>query len=326
MIYAAAITGPTAGGKTALSLQVCRDFEAEIISCDSMQIYKGMDIGTAKATEQEQAVAPHHMIDVITPDLSFSAADYKKMAMPIAKDIYERGKLPLFVGGTGLYLDTIKRSFEGSAPQSSPEYRDNILKSIKCEEDKIALWQRLRSVDEQSAEQIHYNNVKRVIRAIEIYDTTGRPKSYFDQMASSPSEEISIAHVTLDFHNRGTLYARIDKRVDEMIEAGLFDEVMSLLSLGFLSADTTASGAIGYKEIISGLAEGLSTEAIADNIKQASRNYAKRQLTWFRHSKDAAVVFVDDEAGNIRPFDEIYSELKHTLTDFRTVKLNARST
>ena len=130
MIYAAAITGPTAGGKTALSLQLCREFEAEIISCDSMQIYKGMDIGTAKATKEEQAIAPHHMIDVIPPDLPFSAADYKKMAMPIAKDISKRGKLPLFVGGTGLYLDTVKRSFEGSAPQSCPEYRDDILKYV----------------------------------------------------------------------------------------------------------------------------------------------------------------------------------------------------
>ena len=320
MIYAAAITGPTAGGKTALSLQICKDFEAEIISCDSMQIYQGMDIGTAKATAAERAAAPHHMIDILSPDESFSAADYKQMALPIAADIEARGRLPLFVGGTGLYLDTVKRSFVGQAPESSPEYRECVLAGVKNEEDRIALWKRLEKIDPRSAEQIHYNNIKRVVRALEIYDTTGKTKSYFDEISSSPSDEISIVHITLDFHSRDLLYERIDRRVDEMMANGLFKEVEELIEHGYLKDDTTASGAIGYKEVIAGISAGMSRSEIGESIKKASRNYAKRQLTWFRHSDGAITVYLDDDAGVLRQFSEVYSEIVGILKNKTTLK------
>ena len=325
MIYALAITGPTAGGKTALSLELCKSFEAEIISCDSMQIYRGMDIGTAKATAEQRQAVPHHMIDVISPDESFSAADYKELAMPIAEDIAARGRLPVFVGGTGLYIDTLKRSFSGQAPESRAEYREEILAGIKTEEDRIALWERLRSVDEKSAEQIHYNNLKRVIRALEIYDATGKPKSYFDSIASAPSEEITIVHVTVDFHSRERLYERIDARVDEMVKDGLFAEVAALKSCGYLGADTTAGGAIGYKEIILGESEGLPTEAIIDNIKRASRNYAKRQLTWFRHTEGAITLYADSEEGELKSVGELYGELISIVKNHPELKLKTRA-
>jgi tRNA dimethylallyltransferase len=325
MIYALAITGPTAGGKTALSLELCKNFEAEIISCDSMQIYRGMDIGTAKATAEERRSVPHHMIDIISPDVSFSAADYKELAMPVAKDIAARGKLPVFVGGTGLYIDTVKRSFSGQAPESRAEYREELLKGVKTEEDRIALWERLRSVDEKSAEQIHYNNLKRVMRALEIYDATGKPKSYFDSIAGAPSEEITIVHVTIDFHQREKLYERIDARVDKMITDGLLAEVEALRNGGFLDGNTTAGGAIGYKEIITGAEEGPPIAEVIENIKRASRNYAKRQLTWFRHTEGAITLYADADDGTPRSTDELYGELVRILKNYPELELKARA-
>lgn len=308
MIRALAITGPTASGKTALSLGVAEALGCEIISLDSMQIYKYMDIGTAKATESERARVPHHMIDFLSPGEPFSAEAYKDMAMRVAEDITARGKIPLFVGGTGLYLSTLMRPDCEKAPESDPEYRRKIEEGLTDEDKKIALHDRLREVDPKSAESIHYNNFRRVIRALEIFDATGKTKTYFDELTKRENENLSLTHVTLDFCDRENLYKRVNLRVDEMMRDGLLEEVSSLLEKGYLGDETTASQAIGYKELIGVVKGEKSLDVATEEIKQFSRNYAKRQLTWFRHTNGATSLKVDTEDGKMREYKDILNE------------------
>ncbi len=245
MIFALAITGPTASGKTALSIGLAKRLNAEIISCDSMQIYRGMDIGTAKATAEERAEVQHHLIDFLPPTESYSVEEYRASAISVARELTERGKTPLFVGGTGLYIDSVGRCNAQDAPESDPEYREKILADIKTDEDIIALWERLREVDPESAEKIHKNNVRRVIRALEIYDKTGKPKSQLDRESVMGEREVFVGMLTLDFHNRELLYDRVDKRVDIMMEEGLLDEVKSLLNNSkFSSSNSTHCSSI----------------------------------------------------------------------------------
>ena len=307
MIFSLAITGPTASGKTALSLGLAKRLGAEIISCDSMQIYKGMDIGTAKATEAEREIVPHHLIDFLSPLESYSAENYRNDAIDAAKDIASRGKLPLFVGGTGLYIDSVKRGATLTSPESDPEYREGILSSLKNNQDIHALWERLRTVDPESAEKIHENNVKRVIRALEIYDKTGKTKSQLDRESRDLRGDVFVGMITIDFLDRENLYNRVDLRVDMMMEEGLLSEVESLYRAGLLSG-VTASQAIGYKELVEYI-EGRCTLAEAvDNLKLASRRYAKRQLTWFRHEKDARVIYADLPDGSMKKAEDMLSE------------------
>jgi tRNA dimethylallyltransferase len=308
MIFSLAITGPTASGKTALSISLAKAFGAEIVSCDSMQIYKEMDIGTAKATPAEQSEVPHHLLDVVSPSESFSVEEYRCTALRVAEEITARGKTPIFVGGTGLYVDSLTRGVSLDSPESDPEYRDRILASLKTEEDITALWERLLAVDPESAEKIHKNNVKRVIRALEIYEKTGKPKSLLDKETKTKPSEIFVGMITLDFHNRENLYLRVDKRVDVMIAEGLVGEARSLYESGFLKTDSTAAQAIGYKELLPYL-KGVSTLFEAtEKIKLSSRRYAKRQLTWFRHEADARRLFIDSEDGRMKDFSEIKNE------------------
>lgn len=309
MIFALAITGPTASGKTALSLWLAQRLGCEIISCDSMQIYRGMDIGTAKATADERAICPHHLIDFISPTESFSAEDYRAEATRVAKDIAARGMIPLFVGGTGLYIDTVMRAGELQSPPSSEELKKKLLESAVTDREKLALWERLRSVDPESAEKIHMNNVRRVARAIEIYELTGKTKTYFDELSRQASSEIKVGMITLDFHNRDNLYSRVDKRVDIMMDDGLVDEVRTLVDNGILLPDTTAAQAIGYKEIIEHLDGNLTLCEATELIKLSSRRYAKRQLTWFRHNEDAKRLYVDREDGEMKSKEELFDEL-----------------
>lgn len=308
MIRALAITGPTASGKTALSLGVAEALGCEIISLDSMQIYKYMDIGTAKATEAERARVPHHMIDFLSPGEPFSAEAYKDMAMRVAEQITARGKIPLFVGGTGLYLSTLMRPDCEKAPESDPEYRRKIEEGLTGENEKIALHDRLREVDPTSAESIHYNNYRRVIRALEIFDATGKTKTYFDELTKRENDKLSLTHVTLDFCDRENLYRRVNIRVDEMMREGLLEEVSSLLDKGYLGEDTTASQAIGYKELIGVVKGEKSLDFAVEEIKQFSRNYAKRQLTWFRHTEGKIPLTVDNEDGTMRDKEELLRE------------------
>ena len=316
MIFSLAITGPTASGKTALSLGLAQRLNAEIISCDSMQIYKGMDIGTAKATEEERAVAPHHLIDFLSPLEGYSAENYRADAIAVARDITSRGRLPLFVGGTGLYIDTVKRGIAPDSPESDPEYRDRILSSLKTDEDIDALWQRLREVDPESAEKIHKNNVKRVIRALEIYDKTGKPKSQLDKESLEVKGEVFVGMITIDFLDREKLYERVDRRVDIMMEEGLLSEVDALYKAGMLSGGT-ASQAIGYKELVDYIEGRCSLSEAVDNLKLASRRYAKRQLTWFRHERDARVIYADRPDGSMKGAEELLCEAIAIAEDFQ---------
>lgn len=307
MIFALAITGPTASGKTALSLGIAEKLSAEIISCDSMQIYKGMDIGTAKATADERALVPHHMIDFLSPTESYSVEEYRVSAIACVKDISFRGKLPVFVGGTGLYIDSVGRRSAQDAPESDPEYAQTLLREIDGADASDILWERLRTVDPESAQKIHKNNIRRVIRALEIYDKTGRTKSELDLESLSGEREVFVGMITIDFHNRELLYQRIDSRVDQMIDMGLLAEVESLYKSGVISSGT-ASAAIGYKEIIEYL-EGKATldDAIA-KLKLNSRRYAKRQLTWFRRESGARVIYADNLDGSLKQTNEMISE------------------
>ena len=319
MICALALTGPTASGKTALSIALARELRGEIISCDSMQIYKEMDIGTAKATKEEQAAVPHHLIDFLSPDASYSADNYRCDALRVCEEISKRGNLPIFVGGTGLYIDTVARATAEDVPPSDPDYRERVLAGIKTDEDIEALWQRLYAVDPASAEKTHKNNVKRVVRALEIYDATGKTKSYFDALTKSALPPIQIKMITLDFHHRDRLYERIDERVDKMLAEGLLEEARSLYERGYLSTDTTAGQAIGYKELLGYIEGKKSLSEATEEIKLASRRYAKRQLTWFRHS-DAYRLFVDTEDGLMRSKTELIAELLSCSSELLTEK------
>lgn len=316
MIFSLAITGPTASGKTAVSIELAKRIGAEIICCDSMQIYKEMDIGTAKATETEREAVPHHLLDFLSPTEEFSAEQYRSLALDVAEDITARGKIPMLVGGTGLYVDTLMRARVLEVPESSREYRDAIMAEIRTEEDVLALWQRLYSIDPESAELIHKNNVRRVIRALEIYDATGKTKSYFDKLSKTASSDIKVGMITLDFHNRENLYSRVDKRVDEMIDMGLVEEVKSLYERGLLPDGATASQAIGYKEMLSYLDGKIELAEAIEQIKLSTRRYAKRQLTWFRHEAEAYRLYIDDEDGKMRPFAEIISEAENATAHF----------
>ena len=309
MSFALAITGPTASGKTALSLALAEHLVCEIISIDSMQIYKYMDIGTAKATEEEQKRAPHHMIDFLSPKESYSAEDYRADAMKVLHDIESRGKLPLFVGGTGLYMDTVMRGVQLESPPSSDELKEKLMAMADDEESREKLWQRLKEIDPASAEKTHKNNVRRVVRALEIYELTGKTKTYFDELTKAAKPEVTVGMITLDFHNRDNLYERVDLRVEQMMREGLLSEVESLYRSGTLVKGTTAAQAIGYKEIISYLDGECTLDGAVEFLKLSSRRYAKRQLTWFRHNEDAVRLFVDREDGVMKTKDELISEL-----------------
>ena len=317
MIFSIAITGPTASGKTALSLGLAECLGAEIISCDSMQIYKGMDIGTAKATAEERGRVPHHLIDFLSPLDSYSAENYRADAIEVASEITSRGRTPIFVGGTGLYIDTVKRGAAPDSHESDPEYREKILSSLNTSEDVHALWERLKSVDPESAEKIHKNNIKRVIRALEIYDKTGKTKTELDKESLTYQSEVFVGMITIDFHDRENLYRRVDLRVDIMMAEGLLSEVESLYRVGLLSGET-ASQAIGYKELVDYIEGRCTLEEAVDNLKLASRRYAKRQLTWFRHEKDARVIYADLPDGNMKSFEDMLSEALFIANEFKT--------
>lgn len=275
-----AVVGPTASGKTVLSLALARELGGEIICCDSMQIYRGMDIGTAKPTAEEMGGIVHHLLDIVDPCESFSVADYVPLAVAAIEDIRSRGKLPIFCGGTGLYLDAVLSANVYSKAGSDPALRAS-LSAKAAEEGAEALWKRLSLLDPESAAAIHPNNVKRVIRALEICLLTGVPKSEWDKrsrLAPSPYHSLVLG---LSYPERSQLYARIDRRVDLMMSQGLEAEVRALCEKGMLPEGSTAAQAIGYKEMLGYLrGEGSLSEAV-EAIKLATRRYAKRQITWF---------------------------------------------
>ncbi|MCQ2456681.1 MAG: tRNA (adenosine(37)-N6)-dimethylallyltransferase MiaA [Clostridia bacterium] len=303
-----AVTGATASGKSALALELCRRLDGELVSCDSMQIYRGMDVGTAKPTNAEKREIPHHMIDVCDPSDNYSASDYADAAKKVISDVYSRGKLPILCGGTGLYLDALLRptSFSEAGSGDGGKIREELKKFVE-ENGNAALHEMLRKIDPESAEAIHPNNVKRVMRAIEIYRTTGMTKSESDKASVVGDSPYDCTVITLDYGNRDVLYRRIEKRVDAMMEAGLEREVRELFASGALPGSSTAAQAIGYKEMLSYLrGDGTLIDAV-ETIKKNTRNYAKRQITWFRRYD--GIRLTADEGGRIKTATELADEV-----------------
>ena len=268
-----AITGATASGKSDLAMELCLRLCGEIISCDSMQVYRGMDIGTAKPTADDRARVPHHLIDIVDPGDSFSAADYQSAANAAAEEILSRGHLPVFCGGTGMYLEAVITGNTFSEAGSDPALRAELLTR-----DPGALYAELCEIDPEAARGIHPNNIKRVVRALEIYHATGMTKTEWDARSRTQSPEYQGRVLFLDYADRQQLYDRINARVDRMIALGLEQEVASLR----LPAGSTSAQAIGYKEMLEYFSGALQFDEAVKKIKTASRNYAKRQLTWFR--------------------------------------------
>lgn len=288
-----AIVGPTAVGKTALAIELARELDGEIISCDSMQIYKEMNIGTAKPTKEELCAVKHHLIDIKEPYEEFSCADYAVLAKEAIDDIISRGKTPIFCGGTGLYLDSVLEIESFSSGVKDQEYRES-LELLAREQGAEVLHKMLCEVDPKSAEAIHMNNVKRVIRALEIFKCTGITKSEWDERSKSDKKPYDSTVFFLTCRDREILYSRIEKRVDIMLEMGLESEARGLYDKGYLREGLTAGGAIGYKEFIPYFKGEATFEECVERLKISTRQYAKRQLTWFT-KKCYNTVYVDEQ-------------------------------
>lgn len=278
----AVITGPTASGKTALGVALAETLHGEVVSADSMQIYRRMDIGTAKPTPEEMRGVPHHMIDVAEPEENYSVARYVAEASACVDDILARGKLPVVVGGTGLYIDSLVsgRTFADGSSDSA------LRQELNERYDEIGgegLLGELRKVDPERAQKLHAADKKRIVRAMEVYILTGRTITQHDAETRARPPRYDAARIALDFTERADLYARIDRRVDAMVEAGLFDEVRALLASG-VPGDCTAMQAIGYKEIAAALRGECSRADAVETVKRESCRYAKRQLTWLRRN------------------------------------------
>ena len=275
------IAGPTASGKTALAVALARELDGEVVSCDSMQVYKRMDIGTAKPSLDERQGIPHHMIDVAEPWEDYSVSRYCADAAPIVEDIVSRGKTAIIAGGTGLYMDSLIRGND-FAPFPSTGVRER-LEQEADREGMEALLARLRTVDPEAAARLHLSDRKRIIRAMEVYLETGETITAHNRRTQALPPRFSPIWLGLDFESRAELYSRIDRRVDMMLEAGLLEEIRALLRSG-IPEKCTAMQAIGYKEFTDALDGRCTVEAAADRVRQSSRRYAKRQLTWFRRN------------------------------------------
>ena len=275
------IAGPTASGKTALAVALARELDGEVVSCDSMQVYKRMDIGTAKPSPEERQGIPHHMIDVAEPWEDYSVSRYCADAAPIVEDIVSRGKTAIIAGGTGLYMDSLIRGND-FAPFPSTGVRERLEREAD-REGMEALLAHLRAVDPEAAARLHLSDRKRIIRAMEVYLETGETITAHNRRTQALPPRFSPVWLGLDFESRAELYSRIDRRVDVMLEAGLLEEIRALLRSG-IPEKCTAMQAIGYKEFTDALDGRCTVEAAAGQVRQSSRRYAKRQLTWFRRN------------------------------------------
>lgn len=284
--------GPTASGKTALAVELCKRFHGEVVTADSMQVYQKMDIGTAKPTLKEREGIAHHMIDVVPPDAPYSLADYVQQAKKVIEQISSRGKLPVLAGGTGLYIDTLLDNVQLGQAQADPEYREQLWQ-LAQQQGNEAVYELLQQRDPQTAQTVHANNVKRVIRALEIYHVTGIPQSeHIKRSRTEPSPYNAVKFCIQA--ERQTLYQRIEARVDLMIQNGLVEEVEQLKKMGLDESYTSMQG-IGYKEILWYLQGKMSLEEAVDQIKQSTRRYAKRQITWFKREKDTISVEMEEK-------------------------------
>lgn len=303
------IAGPTASGKTALAVALAKAINGEVISCDSMQVYKRMDIGTAKPTKEEMQGIPHHMLDVVDPTEDFSVSRYCEMATPILEDILSRGKTAIIAGGTGLYMDALITG-NSFAPYPSTGMREK-LEAQADTEGMEAMLERLRAIDPVSAEKLHLKDRKRILRALEVYYETGQTITAHNLKTKTLPPKYNPVWFALEDVNRADLYARIDRRVETMISAGLLAEIQALLDAG-VPEKCTAMQAIGYKEFVDALAGRCSIEDAVKQVQQASRHYAKRQLTWFRRNSNIHWLRrnPDDDT------EKILISLRQTLADF----------
>ena len=275
------IAGPTASGKTALAVELAKELNGEVVSCDSMQVYRRMDIGTAKPTKEEMQGIVHHMIDVAEPDEDFSVSRYCDMASPIVDDILARGKTAIIAGGTGLYMDSLIRG-NAFAPFPATGVRERLEEQADAE-GMQAMLRRLQSVDPDSAARLHLSDRKRILRALEVWLETGETITEHNRKTQAIPPRYTPLWLGLDFADRAELYHRIDLRVDIMLEMGLMEEIRELLASG-IPAKCTAMQAIGYKEFVNALNGEETVEKAAEEVKKSSRHYAKRQLTWFRRN------------------------------------------
>lgn len=301
------IAGPTASGKTALAVALAKELGGEVISCDSMQIYRGMDIGTAKPTREEMQGIPHHMLDVAEPWEDFSVSRYCEMATPILDDILARGKTAIIAGGTGLYMDALIRG-NSFAPCPSTGMREKL--EQQADQDGMeAMLQLLQTIDPDTAARLHLKDRKRILRALEVYYETGLTITAHNLRTQALPPRYSPHWFALEDENRQTLYDRINTRVERMLDDGLLEEIRGLLSSG-IPEKCTAMQAIGYKEFVDALQGRCSLEAAAELVQQSSRHYAKRQLTWFR--KNPEMHWLRRKEGE--KTQEILTQALHSLT------------
>lgn len=288
-----AVVGPTASGKTSLAVEICKKYNAEAVSCDSMQIYKGMDIATAKPTAEEMQGIPHHLIGFLDPDEPFSVAKYCETAGNAIYDIHARGKKAVLVGGTGLYYSSLTDNIEFLPEETDFEYRE-MLKKRAEEQGARSLLDELFKIDPEAASQLHVNNTGRIIRALEIYHTTGKTKTIQNKESKKSPTPFRTTAICLDARNRQFLYDRINLRVDVMLENGLLEEAKAFFDspLG-----RTACQAIGYKELNPFFKGEKTLDECVENLKMQTRRYAKRQLTWFRRDEKIKFLYIDDYTG-----------------------------
>lgn len=291
------ICGPTASGKTALSVALAQQLHTEIISADSMQIYRGMDIGTAKPTRDERGGVPHHLLDTCAPDEPFSVARYVELADRAAQDILSRGMTPIVAGGTGLYMDALIECSAFSGDETDLSVREKYQR-MAAEQGNEAVHRRLAAVDPEGAARLHPNNLKRVIRALEVYEQTGMTIAAFNRLHKRPAPKYQAAKIGLCPQERQVLYARIDQRVDQMLADGLLEETRRLMEAGLLTG--TAAQAIAYKELLGYLHGAAPLDECIALLKQRSRNYAKRQLTWLK--RDDNIHWIYYNRGEDLPF------------------------
>ena len=303
------IAGPTASGKTALAATLAKELNGEVVSCDSMQVYRRMDIGTAKPTLEEMQGIPHHMIDVAEPWEDFSVSRYCEMAAPIVDDIISRGKTAVIAGGTGLYMDALIRG-NAFAPFPATGVRER-LEAQADAEGMEAMLSRLRAVDPDAARRLHLSDRKRILRALEVYLETGETITEHNRKTQAVPPRYSPLWLGLDFARRGELYRRIDLRVGLMLHQGLVEEIRGLLAEG-IPEKATAMQAIGYKEFVDALDGRCTIEEAADQVRQSSRRYAKRQLTWFRRNK--AIHWLIRDTGDTGR--EILENARRIVSDF----------
>lgn len=301
------VVGATASGKTALGVHIAKKFNGEVISADSMQIYKGMDIATAKPTTEEMDGIKHHLIDFVDVKSQYSVSNYCDDAKIVFDNVINNNKLPVIVGGTGLYIDSFLSNTKFLESASSDNIRQELL--LEAEKNGIeSLYQQLEEIDPDAAKNIHPNNIVRVVRALEIYKTTGKTLTEQNRLSHAVESDIEPLYIGINYADRENLYNRINLRVDLMLEAGLLDEAKEFFKL---NPSKTAFNAIGYKELKPFIDGNLSFDVCVENLKRETRRYAKRQITWFKRNKNINWVFADKQ-----PKEEMLDSVDKLIIDF----------